>query len=150
MKTLQPYRPLLPPSWLTPGFENRLRRFFGPELWPEIMEEPFAWTPRIDLVDRDGELLLTAELPGMTLKDIEIDVVDDVLTLKGEKKNFEEREKGSLQIAERTYGMFERAFTLPRYVKADKIAAEFKNGVLTVHMPKAKEAQGRKIEIAEK
>jgi HSP20 family protein len=153
MKGLAPYRPLFTggmKTWSPFTFENRIRRFFGPELFPELLEEPFAWTPEIDLVDVNGEFILTAELPGMKLEDVEIEVVDNVLMLKGEKKQFEQWKEANLKVAERNYGMFERSFTLPLAVVVDKIHAEFQNGVLTVHLPKTEEARGRRIKIEAK
>jgi HSP20 family protein len=153
MKTLTHYRPLLEGGlkpWTPFSFENRLRRIFGPEFMPEFLEEPFAWTPVIDLVDANGELVLIAELPGMKLEDVDIEVVDNVLTFKGEKRQFEEWKDALYKVAERHYGMFERSFTLPRAVMVDKIHAEFNNGILTVHLPKTEEAKGRRIKIEAK
>ncbi len=152
MKTLKPYRPFegaLKP-WTPFSFENRVRRLLGPEFVPELLEEPFAWKPAIDLVDVNGEFVLTAELPGMKLEDVDIEVVDNVLSLKGEKREFEEWKEANYNVAERSYGMFERFFTLPRAVVIDEIYAEFDNGVLTVHLPKSEEAKGRRIKIEAK
>lgn len=146
------YRPLMARGkpWTPFSFENRIRRFFPQELLPEFLEEPFAWTPVIDLVDANGEFVLTAELPGMKLEDVEIEVVDNVFLLKGHKKQFEQWKEGDYRVAERNYGMFERSFTLPRAVLVDKIHAVFNNGVLTVHLPKTEEAKGRRIKIEAK
>ena len=142
MKTL----PSVPRRRLTPLFENRLSRLFGPEFWHEI-EEPFGWGPDIDLVDGDGEMLLTAELPGVKEEDVDISVVDGVFTLKGEKKQEKTEEGTDFRISERSFGSFERSFTLPRSVNTEDIKAEFEEGVLTVHFPKMEEAKGRQIKI---
>ena len=152
MKTLKHYRPFegaLQP-WAPFSFENRVRRFFNPDFLPELLEEPFAWKPAIDLVDVNGEFVLTAELPGMMLEDVDIEVVDNVLSVKGEKREFEEWKEANYNVAERSYGMFERFFTLPRAVVVDEIRAEFDNGILTVHLPKSEEAKGRRIKIQAK
>ena len=150
MKGLTPYRPLFHTGlkpWLP---ENRLGRFFGPDFFPEFYDDTFAWTPGVDLVQLDDEWLLTAECPGMKMEDIEIDIVDDVLTVKGEKRRFEEKSDEHYTISERNYGMFERSFTLPRNTNAEKIKAEFENGVLSVHIPLAEAAKGRRIAIKAK
>ena len=149
MKALTHYRPLFTTGVKPFGFplENRLRHFFGPDFFPEVYEEGFAWAPKIDLVRLENEWLLTAELPGMTLDDVEIDVVDDVLTFKGEKKFHKELKEENVRFAERTYGVFERSFTLPRGIEFEKIKAELENGVLFVHLPMTEETKGRKIPI---
>ena len=130
-------------------FDNRLNRLFGPEFWRDV-EEPFAWGPSVDLVDSDGEMLLTAELPGVREEDVDISINDGVLTLKGEKKQEKTRKGTDYAISERSYGTFERSFTLPRSVNAEGIEAHFADGLLTVHFPKAPEAQGRHIKIGKK
>ena len=99
------------------------------------------------MVEKDGEFVLTAEIPGMTRDDVHISVEDDVLTFKGEKKLEREEEKDRMHIREREYGAFTRAFTLPRTVEVGKIRAEYHDGVVDIHMPKGEEAKGRKIEI---
>ncbi|HSM61238.1 MAG TPA: Hsp20/alpha crystallin family protein, partial [Longimicrobiales bacterium] len=95
------------------------------------------------------ELILTAELPGMSENDISIEMENNVLTISGEK--LEQRTEGDEErryhLWERRYGTFQRSFTLPRTVKADEIRASFEKGVLRVHMPKMEEAKGRKIAI---
>jgi HSP20 family protein len=129
-------------------FENRLSRMFGEPVWEA---EPMSWTPVVDVAESEGELILTAELPGLDEENVEIEVEGNVLTLKGEKTSEFEKEEGKgerkMRMWERRYGAFTRSFTLPGTVEADKIEAEFDKGVLTVHMPKTKEARGRHIKI---
>lgn len=127
-------------------FENRLGRLFGPDLWADV-EQPFGRGPDIDLVDQNGEMLLTAELPGLKKDDVDISVVDGVFILKGEKKRETDQQSADYRISERSFGTFERSFTLPRSVDAEGIKADFKDGVLTVHFPKREEAKGRQIKI---
>jgi HSP20 family protein len=110
--------------------------------------EGSSWWPAVDVVDRDDELLLTAELPGMKKDAVDIDVADGVLTLKGEKREEREKEEQNYRVVERSYGTFERSFTLPRSVNAAKIRAEFLDGVLKIHLPKAEQTHGRRVEIA--
>lgn len=108
-----------------------------------------AWMPAVNVEENADELVLTAELPGLTDNDVELEVENNILTIRGEKT--EERREGDetkkYHLWERTYGSFQRSFTLPRTVKADQISADFTNGVLHVRMPKAAEAKGRRIAI---
>ena len=98
------------------------------------------------------ELLLTAELPGMREEDVNVDIENNILTIRGEKREaHEEGDEGHrYHVWERRYGSFQRAFTLPSSVEADAIQAGFDAGILTVRMPKAPEAKARTIEIAGK
>jgi len=106
-----------------------------------------AWLPSVDVSETDSELVVRAELPGMSHEDIEINVQDNILTLKGEKKQEKKEEKENFHRLERSYGSFSRSFSLPTGVKPDDIKATFKDGVLQVTMPKAEEAKAKKIAI---
>ncbi len=92
-------------------------------------------------------IVLRADLPGLDEKDIEVRVQDNTLTIQGERKEEKEEKKEDYYCSERAYGAFMRSLTLPASVDASKIKATFKKGVLEVHLPKAKEAKGTKIEI---
>lgn len=106
---------------------------------------------KLDVIDKEDELKLIAELPGMEEKDIDVKVTDQMLTLSGEKKvETEEGDKDSdYYLCERRFGSFRRTVRIPDGIDQDKIDATFKNGVLTVHLPKKPEAQhpSRKIEV---
>jgi HSP20 family protein len=106
--------------------------------------------PSIDLKEDDKAVVLTAELPGMTDKDVELNVKNGVLTLKGEKKHTYEEKKDDVQIMERRYGQVQRSLRLPESVDPDQISAKFADGVLTVTMPKKPEAapEAKKISIS--
>ena len=107
-----------------------------------------VWPPAVNVEETKEELILSAELPGMNIDDVVIEVENNVLSLRGEKR--EAREEGDdrrYHLWERCYGSFERSFTLPRTVKTDEITAQFKDGILHVQMPKAAEAKSRKISI---
>ncbi len=106
------------------------------------------WLPSVDVSETDVELVVRAELPGMTHEDIEVDLQDNVLTLKGEKKRENTEEQESYHCLERTYGSFSRSFSLPAGVKAGEISATFKDGVLDVCLPKAEELKAKKISIS--
>jgi HSP20 family protein len=112
-----------------------------------LLTDTTDWLPAVELVEKDGEYVLTAEIPGMTKQDVDVTVEDNVLTLKGEKKFERDEEKEEMHIREREYGKFVRAFTLPRTVDAAKIRAEYHDGVVEVHMPKGPETKGRQIKI---
>lgn len=108
-----------------------------------------GWVPTVDVRETGDALLVEAELPGLTPGDVDVRVENGVLTISGEKRREAEEGKddSGYRIVERCYGRFERSFTLPRSVDADKVSAEFSNGVLTVSLPKAETAKPRKIEV---
>ena len=97
-------------------------------------------SPAIDIIEEDKDYKLSAELPGMAEKDVEVVVSGDTLTVKGEKKQETERKEKNYTLSERSYGAFTRAFYLPDGVDRDKITAEFAKGVLTVPLPKSEAA----------
>lgn len=115
-----------------PGFE--MGKF--QEKWPFGMP-----TPKVDIIEKEKEIVVSAELPGMDEKDIDVSISKNVLTLKGEKKaEMEEKDNGYCRM-ERTYGSFHRVIPLPGEVETEKIDATFNKGVLTIHIPKTVEAQ---------
>jgi HSP20 family protein len=132
---------------------ERMRRWadfppFGTTLFrAPLLAETTEWLPAVELVENEEEFVLTAEIPGMAKEDVVLSVEDNVLTLKGEKKLERDEEKEEMHIREREYGTFTRAFTLPRNVEAAKIRAEYRDGIVQIHMPKGAEAKGRDIEI---
>lgn len=114
--------------------------------WP-WGERERGWAPAVDMIDEDAEIVLRADLPGLDEKDIEVTVQDGTLAIRGERKEEKEEKRENYYYSERSYGAFARMLALPAAVEADKVKATFKNGVLEVHLPKAKGAKGRKIEI---
>lgn len=109
----------------------------------------FATMPRVDVSESEREYEVTAELPGMEEKDVEVVLADNVLTVRGEKKAEREEKDKNFYLSERSFGSFRRAIPLPAEVDEDKVEAQFKNGVLTVRLPKSPEAQAktRRIEV---
>lgn len=105
------------------------------------------WAPNIDVAETDENVVVTAELPGVNQNEVEITVVNDVLTLKGEKKEEKEIKKENYHRVERSYGSFQRSISLPTGVQADKAKANYKDGVLTVTIPKIEEAKPKSIKI---
>jgi HSP20 family protein len=105
-----------------------------------------GWVPATDIVEQSGDIRIALELPGLKPEDVKITLENFVLTIKGEKKQ-EKEENGKVYRYERSYGSFERSFTLPNTVDADKVGAKFDNGVLTVSVPKAEQAKPREIQV---
>jgi HSP20 family protein len=134
-------------AWPEFDFSNRLSRVFG-SAW-DTPEPPGNWIPAVNVEEAADELLLTAELPGIREEDVSVEIENNILTIRGEKR--EAREEGAdgqrHHVWERRYGSSQRVFTPPRSVQADTIQADFEHGVLTVRMPKAEEAKSRTIEI---
>lgn len=107
-----------------------------------------AHAPAVDIVEHEKDYQVTAELPGMDEKDIDVKFADGVLTIKGEKKEESEDKQKDYYRSERHFGAFQRSFRVPDGVEADKIEANVKNGVLTVVLPKSDVAQKREKTIA--
>jgi len=107
----------------------------------------FAVTPAIDIVEKDSHYEVTAELPGLDAKNIELQLSDGVLTIKGEKKEEKEEKTKDRYVSERRYGSFRRSLQVPSSVDADKIEASYKSGVLTVTLPKSAEAKNKQKSI---
>ena len=102
----------------------------------------------VDVNENDKEYTVTAEIPGVAERDIDVSVADGMLVIKGEKREEKEEKSGRNTITERSYGAFQRMFNLPRDADGNNIEARFENGVLTVHVPrKAVTAQPRKVDI---
>lgn len=105
------------------------------------------WTPAIDITEDNDAFLVTADLPGLTKKDININIKENMLTISGERKTEKKDENKNYCRTERRYGAFKRSFQLTDKVIADKITASFKDGVLTVNVPKAEEVKPKEIDI---
>lgn len=130
---------------------DQFRRVFGEPFAPPTFVTSLAWMPAIDIVEGKDELMVKAELPGVKKDDVRVAFEDGMLTIEGEKHDEyrEKDEKKHYHVYERSYGNFARSFTLPNFVDDKHIKAEFKDGVLTVHLPKAAETKhnGKPIEI---
>lgn len=113
-----------------------------------MFDEREQWMPSVDIMEKDGNLILRAEIPGIDEKDIELKLEGKTLTLKGERKMESEDKKGKYHRVESFYGSFNRSFRLPDTADAEKVHAEYKNGVLTVTIPQKPEAQPREIPVS--
>ena len=141
----RPRRDLMP----FPGFPE-----FG-DLWDNFFNlrrmggdmEDYRWTPRVNVEENEDAFELTAEVPGMQRDEINIDIKDRTLTIRGEKKLEEEKKDKNYHVCERCYGEFTRTFTLPDNVDADKIEAEYDAGILKLAIPKKEEAKPKEIKV---
>lgn len=105
------------------------------------------WTPAVDIAEHDNEYLVKVELPGIAKDDVKITLESNVLTIRGEKKQEKNGKKGNYHRVERSYGSFQRSFTLPTSVRSDSIDAAYADGILTITLPKAEEAKPKQIEV---
>ena len=133
-------------------FQNRLSTLFGHPLRRTNGHgrEDITladWMPLADITEDDKEYLIKAELPEMKKEDVKVTVENGVLTISGERKFEQEEKKRKFHRVERGYGTFVRSFTLPDDADSNKVKAEFKNGLLTVHLPKSEKAKPKQIEV---
>jgi len=120
-------------------FDNRMNRFIErafTEPFGAALAEPIGWMPAMDLVETPKEFTLAAELPGLDEKNVDISIEDGVMTISGEKSEEKKEEDKKVYLYERTYGSFQRSFSLPSGVDGSKVTAEFSKGLLKVHIPK--------------
>ncbi|MGO9460520.1 MAG: Hsp20/alpha crystallin family protein [Rhodomicrobium sp.] len=137
-------------------FEDFDRGVWGlPARWRGVDLEPFrrpklsfALTPSVDVAEKDEAFELTADLPGVDEKNIEVKLSGGVLTIKGEREEHKEEKKKDYYVSERQFGSFERSFQIPESVESDKIDARFKNGVLTILLPKKPGSQKAEKKIS--
>ena len=109
--------------------------------------EKTSWMPTVDVSETENSFEIRAELPGVSEKDVNVSVTDNLLTIKGEKRHEEEAEDKNYHRVERRYGSFQRSFTLPRHVETSDIKAGYSDGVLTLTIPKAEIAKPTEIPI---
>jgi HSP20 family protein len=130
------------------AMSSRLNRFVGNiALRPEEVESIGAWAPAVDVEETEKEYLIKADLPDIKKTDIKVGIEDGVLTIEGER-NQEKEEKGrKFHRVERSYGRFLRRLTVPSDVDQAQVVAEFKEGVLNVHLPKAANGKPRSVDV---
>ncbi|MGC8941416.1 MAG: Hsp20/alpha crystallin family protein [Sulfurihydrogenibium sp.] len=128
--------------------ENEINRIFK-ELIPqqEVATEVAAWAPRVDVYEKDNNLVIEAEIPGAKKEDIEVKVKDNAVVIRGEVKREEEKKEENYYRSERFYGKFEKVIPLPTDVKIEEAKAEYQDGVLKLTIPKATAEKEVKIEI---
>ncbi len=130
-------------------WERRFEDFFGRPMLRLPVEEK-GWMPAVDIFEKDDKFVVKAELPGMKEEDIDVSVVGDTLSIKGEKKTETEVKEEDYYRCERAYGSFYRSIPLPSTVDASKIEANFEDGVLEVTLPKSAEVKTKKIAVSAK
>jgi HSP20 family protein len=126
-------------------FDNIFPGWPSPDTAKGLMEG--EWAPTVDIAETESEIVVTAELPGVKQEDVDVTVTNDVLTIKGEKKDEKEIKKENYHRIERSYGSFHRSIGLPTGVKGKEAKAICKDGVLKVTIPKAEEAKPKQIKI---
>jgi HSP20 family protein len=124
----------------------RFGGFFGKEWEPPVPTT--TWSPSVDIFENDDAVVVEVELPGMKIKDIEVKLENNVLMLKGERRFEKETKEENYHRVEREYGSFTRSFSLPMAVNADKVSAEYKDGLLRIVLPKKEETKPKPIKIA--
>jgi HSP20 family protein len=127
-------------------FDRLFREAFSSQLG-ETELSTRSWAPPVDIYETEDAIILKAELPGVDPKDVEVRVEDNTLYLKGERKFEKEVKEQNYHRVERSYGSFARSFSLPNSISTDKVKAEFKDGLLTLTMPKREEAKPKTIKI---
>jgi HSP20 family protein len=123
------------------SLQETMNRFFN---------EPVAsrpWVPAVDIRETENELVLKADLPDMKFEDIDVRLENGTLSLRGERKFDQQKQEGGWHRVERSYGHFERVFTLPDTIDPEKVTADYKNGVLTITLPKKEIAKPRQVKV---
>lgn len=131
--------------------QNEVNRLFeGYTQAPDGNSNPAAarlWSPAVDIAENQDEIVLRAELPGMRQEDIDIELTGDTLTLRGERKFDNEERRENFVRVERSYGRFQRSFTLGVPVQHDAVQAGYKDGILQVRLPKSEATKPRKVQV---
>jgi HSP20 family protein len=151
-KALAPWRPSMDLTRWESEMDRMMDDFFGRSMrpwWPArwLRGDGEITAPVVDVYEEKDEVVVKADLPGLGKNDIEVNISDSELTLKGEKKKEEEIQENNYYRRERTYGAFLRTVELPTDVQADKVKASFKDGVLEVRVPKTEEAKAKTIKV---
>ena len=130
---------------------TRLNRLFTQPLGRRLVEDEGSlmaeWAPAVDVQETDGEYLIKADLPEVKKEDVRVELQDGMVCLRGERKQEKEEKGKKFHRIERAYGQFERRLALPSEVDPQKVAAEFKDGVLKVHLPKSPTAKPKSVEV---
>jgi len=156
MQRWRPGRGLIPwrPFRELEDMERRLGDIFSqpllPALWRRTPMVEMGWAPAIEVFEKEDKFVVKAELPGMKEEDIDVSVVGDTLTIKGERKAESEVKEEDYYCCERSYGSFSRSIAVPSNVDAKKIEASFEDGVLDISLPKAPEVKPKKIAVSAK
>ncbi|HUL10660.1 MAG TPA: Hsp20/alpha crystallin family protein [Methylococcaceae bacterium] len=150
-REITPWRPFSDLSRFERDMERRFggffeRPWFGLKL-PQRLGEIGFREPAIEVYEEKDDVVVKAEIPGIKKEELEVNITDDLLTTKGEKKKEEEVKEKGYYYSERSYGSFERSIQIPRAVHADKARAIFKDGILEIRLPKTEEAKRKEVKL---
>lgn len=133
------------------ALQDRMNRLFNESVGRVTgrPDEVFGgqWAPVVDIYEDDHEFVVKAELPGLEIKDIDLQIQENILTLRGERRLEKEVQKERYHRLERSYGSFQRSFTLPNIVNQETVKAKFKDGVLEIRIPKLEQAKPKQIPV---
>ena len=132
------------------SMQSRLNRLFGDAPFPRLTEDGMSlsgWSPAVDVQETDQEYVIKADLPDVKKEDVKVELLDGTLTIEGERQQEKEEKGKKFHKIEREYGKFLRRFAMPSEVDASKVQAEFKHGVLNVHLPKSATAKPKAIDV---
>lgn len=130
------------------GFQDHLNRLFEANVQSRGDKSALTtWAPAVDIFETENELVIKADLPEISEKDLDVRVENNTLTIHGERKFEQKVKEGSYLRTERSYGSFSRSFSLPNTVNTDAIKAEYKNGVLTIELPKRAESKPKQVKV---
>lgn len=152
-KSITPRRPFMGLTGWERDMDRMLEDFFGRRTrpwWPERWfrtDEMELRPPTVDVFEEKDDIVVKAELPGIEKDNIDVNLTDRTLTIKGEKKKEEDIKEENYYRAERSYGSFLRTLELPNEVRAEKVKATFNNGILEVRMPKTEEAKAKEVKV---
>jgi len=128
-------------------YEDLVNRFFGPDPWFSSRLFGQGFSPAVDVKESETEFVIKAEIPGIAQEDLNVSLTGDVLTISGEKKEEKEEKGENLYRVERSFGSFSRSLKMPIEIQEDKIEANYKDGILTLKLPKAESTKKKSIDI---
>jgi HSP20 family protein len=144
-KELTPWRPFGELSSLRREMDRLWENFFGERPLGRIWER--EWAPSLDMSETKDNYVVKAEVPGIDAKHIDISLTGDILSIRGEKKQEKEEKEEEYHLVERNYGSFSRSVRIPAEVESNKIKASYKNGILTITLPKSEKVKAKEVKI---
>ena len=148
MRNMIRWQPINRPATWNTGIDRLFNEFMGRSL-RQVEEETAAcaWTPAVNILEREEGIVISADLPGLKAEDVDVTVDNCILTIKGERTLEEVAEGETYHRVERSYGSFERSFSIPNSVDPKKIEARFSNGEMTITLPKREESKPRSVKV---
>ena len=147
MRSLTPWNQYQELTRWHQDIDDLFRRFFSGEREGSDQLAGTGWMPAMEVFERDGQYVIRADVPGIDPKEVEVSILNDALTIKGERKKLQEVKEKESYYSEAAYGRFERRLALPKGIDPEKISARFENGVLEVSVPLPQPASGKKVQI---